>query len=689
MKATKKLLALIFVIVLSISMIPTTNVSAAKKVKLNKTKATIYVEKTVTLKLKNNKKKVKWTTSNKKIATVSKKGKVKGKKAGKVTITAKVGKKKYKCKVTVKKKATPQPTTRPTEQPTTKPTEKPTAKPIEQPTTKPIKEPTETETTPPSDDVEKPSLNPQIRENVETLKKINKVQQEQGTVDENTLKEINAINESEARKMWSGDSNFNISDAIQAIINETAQYNKYIDYHGGFYDDEYYTSGYEGVFAYNDAIVKYLYDGTPFEPMYDDMTYDEYGYIYKYLMFHDIEFNDKYYDYQYKQILSNYMKMGHPQIDSIDIFILETEPAQIYPDFISGGTTQKTIKFDSEYCSYVVTFSSNGMIYNAYMSFAEVTDADENEYCEYRLLDLTDTSTSLENYCNYDENEINALKEIIAVQKEQGATISEDIFNFEEYSWYNGKLAGIRWYDKNLTGNLDTGAFSSLKYLSCDNNQLTSIDISRNTSLEALHCYGNQLSRLDVSKNTLLTTLSCSGNPLTNLDISKNNLLKELLCQDNQLSSLDISNNISLEQLFCSSNLLTQLDVPKNILLEELWCDYNQLTIIDLSQNINLKYLWCNSNQLRNLDVSKNGLLENLHCGWNQLTSLDISNNFLLKYLGCEANQLLSLDLSKNISLKMLQCYSNQISNLNLSKNIGLEDLYCDDNVSVIGYDKN
>lgn len=103
MNKTKKILAMIFVVVLSISMIPVTNVRAAKKVKLNKTKATIYVGKTVTLKLKNNKKKVKWTTSNKKIATVSKKGKVKGKKAGKVTITAKVGKKKYNCNITVKK----------------------------------------------------------------------------------------------------------------------------------------------------------------------------------------------------------------------------------------------------------------------------------------------------------------------------------------------------------------------------------------------------------------------------------------------------------------------------------------------------------------------------------------------------------------------------------------------------------
>lgn len=57
------------------------------------------------LTLKNTKSKVKWSTSNKKVATIKKISKYKyrvyGKKAGKATITAKVGKKKYKCKVQV------------------------------------------------------------------------------------------------------------------------------------------------------------------------------------------------------------------------------------------------------------------------------------------------------------------------------------------------------------------------------------------------------------------------------------------------------------------------------------------------------------------------------------------------------------------------------------------------------------
>lgn len=79
----------------------TIQVQAAAKVKLNKTKLTIDKGETYQLKVKNTKKKVTWSSKNKSIATVNKKGVVKGRKAGTTTITAKVGKKKYTCKVTV------------------------------------------------------------------------------------------------------------------------------------------------------------------------------------------------------------------------------------------------------------------------------------------------------------------------------------------------------------------------------------------------------------------------------------------------------------------------------------------------------------------------------------------------------------------------------------------------------------
>ena len=79
-----------------------TSAFAAAKPKLSKRTATLKAGKTLTLTLKNAKKsKVKWSSSNKKIATV-KKGKVTPKKNGTVKIRAKYKGKTYTC--TVKEK---------------------------------------------------------------------------------------------------------------------------------------------------------------------------------------------------------------------------------------------------------------------------------------------------------------------------------------------------------------------------------------------------------------------------------------------------------------------------------------------------------------------------------------------------------------------------------------------------------
>lgn len=114
MRAIKRALVSIclsLIMILGLSMVmpsftQTMTVEAANKIKLNKKKATIYVGKSVQLKIKGTKAKVKWTSDHNSVAKVSSKGKVTGKKAGKAVITAKVKNKKYKCTITVKKKKT-------------------------------------------------------------------------------------------------------------------------------------------------------------------------------------------------------------------------------------------------------------------------------------------------------------------------------------------------------------------------------------------------------------------------------------------------------------------------------------------------------------------------------------------------------------------------------------------------------
>lgn len=100
----KKVMALLMAAVLAGSTLYSGVADAASAIKLNKKTAKIAVGKSVTLKVRGTKKKVKWKTSKKSVATVNAKGKVTGKKAGKAVVTAKVKGKTLKCKVTVTKK---------------------------------------------------------------------------------------------------------------------------------------------------------------------------------------------------------------------------------------------------------------------------------------------------------------------------------------------------------------------------------------------------------------------------------------------------------------------------------------------------------------------------------------------------------------------------------------------------------
>ena len=107
MNKMKRILTIVLTLALIVTMMPMnlTNVNARTTTRLSSKKIVLQVGKTKKLKVKNKPAGVKvvWKSSKKKVATVSKKGKVKAKKPGKTTITAKVGKKKYKCKVVVKR----------------------------------------------------------------------------------------------------------------------------------------------------------------------------------------------------------------------------------------------------------------------------------------------------------------------------------------------------------------------------------------------------------------------------------------------------------------------------------------------------------------------------------------------------------------------------------------------------------
>ena len=180
------------------------NLSQAKKKKqgitvTNKmTKGVLVIreKKKLQLKLKLRGKKVsskkikkifKFRSSNKKIVTVNKKGKIYAKKAGnaKVYITQKAKGKKKKCKlkvkvvakknkpvVTVTTESTKQPTVDQTKQPTAEPTKQPTAEPTKQPTAEPTKQPTAEPTKQPTaEPTKRPTAEPTKQPTAEPTKR--------------------------------------------------------------------------------------------------------------------------------------------------------------------------------------------------------------------------------------------------------------------------------------------------------------------------------------------------------------------------------------------------------------------------------------------------------------------------------------------------------------------------------------
>ena len=225
------------------------NLSQAKKKKqgitvTNKmTKGVLVIQekKKLQLKLKLRGKKVsskkikkifKFKSSNKKIVTVNKKGKIYAKKAGnaKVYITQKAKGKKKKCKLKVKVVAkknkpvvtvttestkqptvdqTKQPTAEPTKQPTAEPTKQPTAEPAKQPTAEPTKQPTAEPTKrPTAEPTKQPTAEPTKRPTAEPTKQPTAEPTKQPTAEPtpSASQEPQLVNSGECSKMTCGGS---------------------------------------------------------------------------------------------------------------------------------------------------------------------------------------------------------------------------------------------------------------------------------------------------------------------------------------------------------------------------------------------------------------------------------------------------------------------------------------------------
>ena len=245
-------------------------------------------------------------------------------------------------------------------------------------------------------------------------------------------------------------------------------------------------------------------------------------------------------------------------------------------------------------------------------------------------------------------------------------------------------------YNKPISSLEGIEYFTSLTYLDCSNNQITSLDVSQLTKLITFNCSNNPLTSLNLGQLTSLIAITCENTSLEGLNLSQLSNLSRLECSGSQLKTLDVSQNTNLVSLDCSENQLSSLNLGSLQRLNSITCSGNQLTMLDVSKIPGLRSLNCENNLLVGLDFGSIADLHDLNCANNQLTSLDISNGLYITQIDCSHNQLTFFDVSGLRNLITLDCSNNAISVLNVVGPNAIRTLICDHNdLDVLDISKN
>ena len=565
--------------------------SKTSKEKLSSKKLTLKKGQTKTLKVKNAKKKIKWSivSGKKYIKLKSKKKasvKIVGKKAGKAKVQAQ-GKKKLICKVTVQGAGKSTDGSKTTVSKTAQTDKNPTT---QTPTT-------QTPTTPPSGDIDISKA--EWVTNDEDLLISEVIFEDSSLVYQLSWNDI-LLELGNKRTVKEAVPDVSKCKITALLFGEKVSKVAIKDIH---WSDEPYSSG---------SLDSGYYSFTLYAQKGDK--------VYK----TSVNILERYYDTYGTELTvtgveQNGVLLETEMIDDVfNLFSLKEGKGQNIKDVIPDLTKTK------------IHFSYRGKDYEAspaagLVEWSEVQCEDKSYICYifdikvmsgsqliYANIKLTSPDKSLD---GKNESDVAALQKLIAEQKARGGYVSENLIS-EEYTWSEeGNLTGIAWGEHNeegagLSGEISFAGLKNLERIYIGNSNLTSVDVSGNPALKYLDCSWNALSSLDVSSNPALEYLHCEGD---------------------HLSSLDVSNNPALESLACSWNELSSLDVSKNPALKELRCDGTQLSSLDVSSNPALKKLYCDHTQLSNLDVSKNPALEYLMCG-GEVTVTGCSEDIIVRW---------------------------------------------------------
>jgi hypothetical protein len=726
-----KALALALTVALTATMTPSANVEAAKKkARLNKTKATLFVGDTIKLKVKNVKGKVKWKSSNEKVAKVSKKGAVKAIKSGKATITAKVGNKKFKCKVKVKNKkpitspemtvaaTTVAPTVATTTVATTVAATTVAATTVAATTVAPTVAtttaaattvaPTEKESAvSETESIDVTTENENQEETSTVVESSTEVQttvaessaEVQTTVAESITEEQTTVAESiiEEQTTVDGSENKNREDVelLKSIIKE--QKDKGAKVSGNLNSEQYSWS--------KDGRLKAIY-------------WTEYGLGIKESL--DIHPSGSQFE-ELEDIL-----IQNCDIESLDIYDL---PELRLLD-VRDNYNLESLRVDDQY-----------KLEDLYVDNTKISDLDLSNCESLRLLSRENVHFSRLDLplhtLNYPKDFYNEEDDIVLCDSKSFIDVlylymaTESLVQYQspyrlelyEYEWEDDYSGVPRLKSIDLSGKELGGGFTLLLPPCDDENDpykrplcmLETIDLSDNDELVNI-CVSNVkgdlqsvkfdrcsgLKGIHITNNASLQSISditdmddlyyvdlCDNKELRDISIYfTNSLYKVAIDGCEQLNRLIICRTMIRELNIVGSPNIMDVDIDSNYSLDSLYInpsntlEYlevrdNHLTSIDLSGFPNLRKLTCEENFIRELDVSNNLELKDLDCSHAKISELDVSNNLKLEDLNCSYTNIRKLDVSNNLELERLYCSDTNISELDVSNNLGLKYLMC------------
>ncbi|MBE5959052.1 MAG: hypothetical protein E7254_09370 [Lachnospiraceae bacterium] len=480
--------------------------AATKKVQLNKKKVTLYEGKTFVLKLKNNKKKVKWKSSDNKIVTVSKNGKLKAKKAGKATVTAKVGKRKYKCKVTVRKKA---------EQPILAENAA---------TTKKYEYSSEKENAIETTEAEAITTAAETATAAETTTVAPTTTQAPTTVEPTTTAEVITIAEVTTAENI-GDKNSEDVKVLRKLIKEQKEAGALVSEN---LDSEQYEWDEEG------KLIRIDWEGLDLKgDLNVDVTENEFSKL-KYFYFSRNEglenitirglksWENSYFGYLdnlKKVILEDCTALESVYIDCTDVneLVMRNLDSLYYFKYFWGRFGKMTV----EKCDGVD---------NMYIWDCEIGDVDFTKFRNLEYVQMVSCTS---------EKDLNMtnLKKL-----EDFYFSNRESCRIEELN-YSGKVK------VNLSG------CTSLRSVHLENCDIVENCFEHDYNLESLECINNDINELDLSGFGELLYFQCCGNDVTELDFSNCMLVWYINCENTKISELNLTKNPLVTEVVCDDGV--------------------------------------------------------------------------------------------------------------------------------------